>query len=92
MVYSYMVCLTCVLIEQLVPVRPPKKLKWRRPSINGDGLPLVTLFSYKNTSISAPPPPLQYSASTSKQVDLPSRYSTSPIVIEVMVDLSREMS
>ena len=37
MVYTYyMVCVTCVLIEQLVPARPPKKLK-------GDGLPLVVL-------------------------------------------------
>ena len=34
MVYKYyMVCVTCVLMEQLVPARPP----------NGDGLPLVVL-------------------------------------------------
>ena len=27
-VYTYyMVCVTCMLIEQLVPARPPKKLK-----------------------------------------------------------------
>ena len=42
MVYTYyMVCVTCVLIEQLVPARPPKKLKRRRPSPNGDGLPHI---------------------------------------------------
>ena len=29
MAYTYhMLCVTCVLIEQLVPARPPKKLKW----------------------------------------------------------------
>ena len=39
----YGVCDMCVLIEQLVPARPPKKLKRRRPSPNGDGLPLVVL-------------------------------------------------
>ena len=37
MVYTYfMVCVTCVLIDQLVPGRPPKKLKWRhKTSPNG---------------------------------------------------------
>ena len=31
MVYTYnMVCVKCVLIEQLVPARPPKKLKGDR--------------------------------------------------------------
>ena len=42
MVYTYyMVCVTCVLIEQLVPARPPKKLKRRHTSPNGDGLLLM---------------------------------------------------
>ena len=39
----YMVCVTCVLIEQLMPARPPKKLKRRHTSPNGDKLPLVVL-------------------------------------------------
>ena len=46
-----MVCVTCVLIEQLVPARPPKKLKWPQTSPNGDGLPPVVLrgcFAAKN--------------------------------------------
>ena len=45
MVYTYyMVCVTCVLIEQLVPARPSKSLKGHREtSPNGDGLPLVVL-------------------------------------------------
>ena len=36
-----MLCVTCVLIEQLVPARPPKKLKRRHASPNGDILPTV---------------------------------------------------
>ena len=59
MVYTYyMVCVTCLLIEQLVPALPPKKLKWRQTdrqtSPNGDGLPLVVLrscFAAKNERI-----------------------------------------
>ena len=46
-----MVCVTCVLIEQLLPARPPKKPKRRQTSPNGDGLPLVVLrgcFAAKN--------------------------------------------
>ena len=31
-----MVCVTCVLIEQLVPARPPKKLKKKHTSPDGD--------------------------------------------------------
>ena len=54
MVYkNYMVCVTCVLIEQLVPALPPKKLKWRQTSPNGDGLPQVVLrgcFAAKNSA------------------------------------------
>ena len=38
-----MVCVTCVLIEQLVPARPPKKLKRRHTSPNGLRLPPVVL-------------------------------------------------
>ena len=40
-----MVCVTCVLIEQLVPVRPQKKLKrtQTQTSPDGNGLPLVVL-------------------------------------------------
>ena len=34
--YIHMVCVTCVLIEQLVPARPPKKLNMRHTSPNGD--------------------------------------------------------
>ena len=53
MVYTYyMVCVTCVLIEQLMPARPPKKLKRRHTSPNGDKLPLVVLkgcFAAKNS-------------------------------------------
>ena len=38
MVYTYyMVSVTCVLIEQLVPARPPK-------SLNGDILPLMETY------------------------------------------------
>ena len=52
MVYTYyMVCVTCVLIEQLVPAQPPKKLKRRHTSPNGDRLPPVVLrgcFATKN--------------------------------------------
>ena len=33
-----MVCVKCVLIEQLVPARPPK-------SLNGDNLPLTETYS-----------------------------------------------
>ena len=33
----------CALIEQLVPARPPKKLKSRHTSHNGLRLPLVVL-------------------------------------------------
>ena len=51
-VYTYyMVCVKCVLIEQLVPARPPKKLKRRRTSPNGDRFPPVVLrgcFAAKN--------------------------------------------
>ena len=44
MVYTYyMVCVTCVLIEQLVPVQHPKKLKRRHTSPNGDRLTPVVL-------------------------------------------------
>ena len=40
MVYTYyMVCVTCVLIEQLVPARPPKKLKVGHTSPNDYILP-----------------------------------------------------
>ena len=52
MVYTYyVVCVTCVLIEPLVPARPPKKLKCPQTSPNGNGLPLVVLrgcFAAKN--------------------------------------------
>ena len=38
MVYTYyMVCVTCVLIEQLVPAQAPK-------SLNGDILPLMETY------------------------------------------------
>ena len=44
MVYTYyMVCVTCVLIEQLVPARPSKKLKRRHTSPNGLRLQSVVL-------------------------------------------------
>ena len=44
MVYTYyMVCVTCVLIKQLVPARPPKELKRRHTSPNDKRLPLVVL-------------------------------------------------
>ena len=45
----YMVCVTCVLIKQLVPARPPNGD--RQTSPNGDGLPLVVLrcFAAKNS-------------------------------------------
>ena len=50
MVYTYYIlCVTCVLIEQLVPARPPKKLKWRHT----DRLPLMVLrgcFAAKNAT------------------------------------------
>ena len=51
MVYTYfVVCVTCVLIKQLVPARPQIKLKWRQTdrqtSPNGDGLPLVVLRGF----------------------------------------------
>ena len=38
MVYTYyMVCVTCVLIEQLMPARPPKSLNEHRQTFpNGD--------------------------------------------------------
>ena len=40
MVYTYyMACVTCVLIEQLVPARPPKKLTVRQTSPNDHILP-----------------------------------------------------
>ena len=39
----YMVCVTCMLIEQLMPARPPKKLKSRHTSLNGLRLSLVVL-------------------------------------------------
>ena len=52
MVYTYyMVCVTCVPFEQLVPARPLKKLKRRHTSPNGDRLPPVVLrgcFAAKN--------------------------------------------
>ena len=44
MLYTYyMVWVTCVLIEQLVPARPPKKLKSRHTSPNDHRLPPVVL-------------------------------------------------
>ena len=47
-----MVCVTCVLIEQLVPAQPPKKLKRRHTSPNDHRLPPVALrgcFAAKKT-------------------------------------------
>ena len=45
MVYTYyMVCVTCVLIEQLVPAQHPKKFKWRQTSPNGHRLPLMDTY------------------------------------------------
>ena len=52
MVYTYyIVCVTCMLIEQLVPARPPKKLKRRQTLPNDQKLPPVVLrgcFAAKN--------------------------------------------
>ena len=52
MVYTYyIVCVTCVLIEQLVPARPPKQLKRPHTSPNRFRLPLVVhrgCFAAKN--------------------------------------------
>ena len=51
MVYTYyMVCVTYVLIEQLVPARPPKKLKRRHTSPHDHRFSPVVLrgFTAKN--------------------------------------------
>ena len=47
MVYTYyMVCVTCVLYEQPMPARPPKKLKRRHTSPNDHIPPPVVLKNW----------------------------------------------